>query len=271
MDENTIAQFFRKIHLLIFDSKFLVSQVLTSTLGKILTFFLTLFFLSLVLSSVSRVIKISEFAPNLIYSAVGTMKFENYVLTCPDTLKQIDKWKFNELTALISGVKVPQSFSYSIEISMGSDRLKNPSSPFLHIGKTEFSTNVMSVGWNKILKKPNMTIDENFYKTYFKNPLNRFGIFLAEILIIGLEMLKSIFQIWLSILIYLLFFGKRLKFPEKFKLITITAIPYLIIMPISLFAAKSILFTTDISLLCAVVIAIRAIFQIEKNYGEGIQ
>ena len=272
MGENAIVKFFQKIHLLVFDSKFLASEVFGSTLRKVFMFLGALFIMSLVLSSVSRVIKLNEFAPNLIHSALGTMEFENYVLTSPDTLKIVDGWRLNELITLISGVKMPLSVSYPIEISVGGDTVKTTGGKlFVHVGKTEFSTNVMSrkniqsVGWDKILKTPNIVINEKFYKAYFGNPLNKIGIFLGEILIIGFEMFKSILQIGLSILIYLLFFGKKLKFPEKLKLIMFSLIPYLIIMPVSLFAAKNILFVNNIALICAVIIAIRAIIQSEKG------
>ncbi|MDR0304084.1 MAG: hypothetical protein LBH98_04845 [Chitinispirillales bacterium] len=277
MNDNAVTRFFMKIHLSVFDSGFLASEILVSNLKNVAAFFSICFFLSLVLASVSRVIKISEEAPRLAYSALGTVKFENYVLVYPDTLKQIDSWKLTELGTLVSGVKLPKNVSYPIEVTIGTDSVKNNGKPFLHAGKNEFSTNIMSIlferkpqkiqriGWKKILKNPNVTADENFYKAYFKKVSNKFGFLCTEFVVIGLEMLKSLFHIWLPVLIYLLFFGKRLKFNGKIKLVMFAAIPYLIITPVSLLAAKGILFTTDISLVCAVIITIRALVQIEKN------
>jgi hypothetical protein len=212
----------------------------------------------------------------LIYNAAGGLKFENYVLVSPDKLKIVDGAKINELGVLVSGIKIPSQVSYPIAITIGgTDSIKNAESPFIHIGETAFSTNILpffleknpakiqKASWEKILKTPNITIDENFYEIHFKKISSRINIFWTEFFIIGMEMSGAIFQIWISIFVYLIFFGRKLVFPAKFRLLMLICTPYFIIMPVSLIAAKGILFVTDISLVCAVIITVRAILRID--------
>jgi hypothetical protein len=260
----------------IFDSEFLAREILTSTTRKTAAFFLILFSLSLAVSSTSRVVKICKEAPDLIYSATGTLVFEKYALISPDTLKIIDGTKINRLGTLVSGIKLSQNISYPIDITIGSDKALSAAegkNTFIHIGKNALTTNVLSAlfgyesqktTWDRILKTPNITIDEIFYKNYFSKFSNKIGFWVMGFIVIGIQMFQSILQVWLSIFIYLLFFGKKLRLIEKIRLLMLTFIPYFIIMPVSLFAAKGILFTTDISLLCAVILTIRAIVKVDK-------
>jgi hypothetical protein len=276
MGWNLITLFFKKIHLSVFDSNFLASQALDSTVKKTAQFFMALLLSSLTISALSRAVKICASAPNLIYGAAGVIKFEDYVLIFPDTLKIVEGTKINELGTLVSGIKIPTPVSYPIAITIGgTDSVVSAKSPFMHIGKTAFSTNVLSfffekdpakvqkASWKEILKTPNMTIDENFYVAHFKKFSSKISIFCTEFFVIGLEMSGAVLQIWISIFIYLIFFGRNLDFYAKFRILMLICTPYFIIMPVSLVAAKGILFTTDISLVCAVIITVRAMLRID--------
>jgi len=281
---NLITLFFKKIHMSVFDSNFLASQALDSTVKKTAQFFFALFLASLTISAISRAVRICAAAPNLIYGAAGVIKFEDYVLVFPDTLKNVESAKINELGTLVSGIKIPTTISYPIAITIGeTDSATSAKSPFIHIGKTAFSTNVLSfffeknpakiqrINWKEILKTPNMTIDENFYAAHFKKISSRINVFWTEFFVIGVEMSGAILQIWISIFIYLIFFGRNLDFYAKFRLLMLICTPYFIIMPVSLVAAKGILFTTDISLVCAVIITVRAMLRIDgiREGGEN--
>jgi len=276
MNCNPITLFFKKIHLSVFDSDFLASQALNSTVKKTAQFFLALFLSSLTISALSRAVKICANAPNLIYGAAGVIKFEDYVLVFPDTLKVVESAKINELGTLISGIKIPAPVSYPVAITIGgTDSAVSSVGPFIHIGKTAFLINALSfffeknpakvqkASWKEILKTPNMTIDESFYAAHFKKISSKINIFWTEFFVIGVEMSGAIMQIWISVFIYLIFFGRNLDFYAKFRLLMLICTPYFIIMPVSLVAAKGILFTTDISLVCAVIITVRAMLRID--------
>ena len=276
MGWNLITLFFKKIHLSVFDSNFLASQALDSTVKKTSQFFFALFLSSLTISALSRAVKICAAAPDLIYGAAGVLKFEDYVLIFPDTLKVVEGAKINELGMLVSGIKIPTPKYYPVAITIGgTDSAVSAKSPFIHIGKTAFSTNVLSfffeknpakvqrVIWKEILKTPNMTIDKGFYAAHFKKISSRINVFWTEFFVIGLEMSGAILQIWISVFVYLIFFGRKLDFYAKFRLLMLICTPYFIIMPVSLVAAKGILFSTDISLVCAVIITVRAMLRID--------
>jgi hypothetical protein len=277
MEENKLIQFFNKIHLSVVDAKYLASQALSAAMKPVFLFFLLLFFLSLAISSAFRTAKITKHAPEILASTLGVLKFENYNLVSPDTLIFVDSWRLKELGALISGVKIPQSVAYPIEITIGIDSIKTTQKPFFHIGETAFSTNTLpsflneylDKSWNKILPSPNVIADVDFYKTLFSKVSSKINIFFVIFVFIGIEMFLAISQIWISILIYLLFFGRKLNFYRRLRLLMLATIPYFILMPVSFAAANGIAFTTDIALVAALIMTIRAVTQLDPIPTKG--
>jgi hypothetical protein len=281
MEENVIIRFFKKIHLSIVDSNYLANEVLNTAFKSVFWFFFAVLMLSLSVSAISRSVKISKYAPEAIVSTVGVLQFENYRLISPDSIKQIEGWRLKEVGALVSGIRVPQSVEYPASISVGTDEIDSSKRAFIHIGETAFSSNVLAsifgrnksnnvqqILWTEVLSSPNIIVDEGFYIAQFGKIQNIIGIFFAQQILIGLEFFGAILQIWLSLMIYLLFFGKNLKLPSKFRLLMLATIPYFIIMPISLAAANGILFTTDIALVAALIITIRAVTRIESSIAK---
>jgi len=275
-----MKEFFKKIHLSVVDAKYLVSQASNAKTKSVFLFFLLFFMLSLAISSATRTAKITKQVPDILVSAVGVLKFEDNKLVSPDTIKIIDNWRLKELGTLISGMRVPQAVTYPIQVSIGTDSINTTQNPFVHIGKTAFSTNILSalfsknpdevqsVAWNKILPSKNIVADANFYITQLSNPANKINIFFAGLIIIGIEMTSAILQIWIAILIYLVFFGRNLNIFGRLRLIMLTTIPYFILMPVSLAAANGISFTTDIALVCGLIMTIRAVTQLDLNSAK---
>jgi len=271
MEENAIIKFFREIHLSAVDAKYLASQALNASWKSVFLFFIAVFFISLTISSISRTARITKFAPELLSAAVGILKFDNYKLTSPDTLISVDGWKLKEIGTLITGVKLPKSAAYPIAVTVGTDSIASAKTPFIHVGENAFSTNILSIflrrnpdriqniSWSEILPAANPLVDANYYKTQFSKISNKFKIFVAGFVIIGVGMFEAILHIWVSLLIYLLFFGQKLNFSGRHRLIMLATTPYFILMPVSLTAAKSFDFTTDIALICALIMTIRAV------------
>jgi hypothetical protein len=151
----------------------------------------------------------------------------------------------------------------------------------MHFGESAFSTNILSSMFaNKpeniqtflykdILKTPYATVNAGFYSALLSKPLNIINLFFMQVMITGVQMLSAILQIWISIMIYLIFFGRKLNVPAKFRLLMLITIPYFILLPVSMSAANGILFTTDFALIAALIITIRAITHIELTLVRG--
>lgn len=280
MKENAILQFFKKIHLSVVDARYLASQSLNATTKSVFWFFISFFFISLAISSISRTERITKLAPEAMVSTFGILKFENNSLISPDTLKYVDGWRLKELGALVSGIKIPQSVVYPVEITIGTDSIKTTQNSFIHIGKTAFYTNFLSsyfskneddtqsVLWEKILPSQNLVVDADFYRSEFSKLSNRLNIFFAEVFIIGIEMTSAIMQIWIAILIYLLFFGRMFNFFGRIRLLMLTTVPYFILMPVSIAAANGVVWTTDIALIAGLVMTFRALTTIETPLNK---
>jgi hypothetical protein len=281
MEENKIVQFFKKINRTVVDAQYLASQALSGKTKSVLLFFFSLFLISLAISAIFRSVNITKSAPEILVSAFGVLRFENNKLVSPDTLVSIDGGKINKLGALISGLRVPPSLAYPIKITAGTDSIISAKEPFVHIGESAFSSNVLSllfnkkpseiqyISWNKILPSPNAALNLDFYKEQFSKIPNKISIYSAAFIIIGAEMFSAILQIWISILIYLLFFGRKLKFLGRFRMLMLTAIPYFILMPVSLAAANGFAFTTDIALVGGLIMTFRAVGQLEPKKESG--
>ena len=275
MEENAIIQFFKKIHLTIVDAQHLASRALGAATKSVFLFFMLVFLFSLALSSAVRTIKITQSAPELLVSAAGILKFNSYNMVSPDTLFSVDVWRLKEIGTLISGLSFPQTTAYPIAVSIGTDKVEITQKPFLHVGETALFTNILpdflksdtnsvqKFSWDKILPYPNAVIDVSFYETQFSQMRNKFGIFLTIGVLISIEMFSAMLQIWISILIYLLFFGRKLNIFGRIRLILLTTIPYFILMPVSIMAANGTPFTTDIALVGGLIMTFRAVSKID--------
>jgi hypothetical protein len=283
MEKYAIIEFFKKIHFSVIDDKYLAREILTATTKSVFLFFLLLFAISLSVSAILRTVKITNLVPEKVFGAVGVLKFQDYKLVSSDTLKEVENWRLKEFGTLISGLRIPAAQYYPVRVTVGQDDFIDTEKDFVNVGKTHFSTNILpmflmknadnmiNISWKEIFKESNITVDLNFYKTLVSKPAFKINIFLSQLVIIGcFQMFVSILQIWISLMIYLMFFGRKLNVSAKFRLLSLTTIPYFIIMPVSLFAANVSLFATDISLVCALIITIRAITQIEILLSKGV-
>lgn len=267
-----MKDFFKKINLCVTDANYLATQALNATTKSALGFFFLLFLISMLISAGTRTAKIVKSAPDILVSSVGILEFENYNLITPDTLKQINGRK---IIALISGKNISQTANNPIDITAGIDSIKTSQKPFIHIGKTGFSTNIFSIisqnnasviqniPWTKTLPSPNLIADANFYKKQFSNISTKTQLFIGALIIISVDMISAILQIWIAILIYLLFFGRTLKFAGRLRMLMFATIPYFIVMPISILATNGFAWTTDIALIGGLIMTFRAVTRLD--------
>ncbi|MCL2844726.1 MAG: hypothetical protein FWE23_04650 [Chitinivibrionia bacterium] len=275
--ESAAIEFFRKIHLSIFNRDYLADEVLYSTVKQTLLFFFILFAISVGVSGISRTISVNRNAPNAIFSSVGELRFENNMLVSPDTIKQVEAWRLREFSALITGVRIPTEANQPFSLTVGGDSIPNTDDNFMHLGKSAFSTNMTTfifgdemqvIEWSRILPDPNLRIDNaDFYKKLFLQPVNATTMFfLQSVMLVG-RMFFGIIQIWLALFFYMLFFGKRLNAAARFRLLLLTATPYFIITPLSIFAADGVWFATDIALVAALIMTVRSLNKVDAIHG----
>jgi len=276
MNENVFINFFSKIHLSIVDAKYLAAEALSAKTKSVLFFFISLLLLSLTISAVARSAKIIKFAPDILVSTLGVLKFQNYNLISPDSLISVEGWKIKELNELVSGAKIAPTVNYPILLSIGTDSVSAAQNPFIHIGRTYFTTNIVSaifrgnpsvvqnVLWEKLLPAPNAVLDADFYRAQFSQIQNKISTFFAAFAILCADIFSAVLQIWISILIYLIFFGKKLRVAGRFRMLMLATIPYFILLPISIFAANGIAFTTDIALIGGLIMTFRATGRINE-------
>ena len=276
-NENAIVEFFKKIHLSIFNRDYLVDEVLYGTVKQSLLFFIILFALSLGVSSILRTITITQKAPDILFSAIGELKFENNTLISPDTTKHIDAWRVREFSALMTGVRIPTDAASPFAFSVGGDFF-DTNDNFVHFGKSAFSSNVMAqifggetqvTEWSKILTNPNLKMDKAAsYRTILTQPLSLMSLFFLQNVMLGGGTLFGILQIWLALFFYMLFFGKRLNAAARFRLLLLTATPYFIIATISIFAADGVWFATDLALVAALIMTVRCLNKVDIIHGD---
>jgi len=270
--ENAAVEFFRKIHLTVFNRDYFVDNVLHSFLKPTLSFFLTLFALSLVISAIARTVTVSQKAPTMLSSLTGELSFQDHALVSPDTLRQVEQWRIRELSSLVTGViNIPNETQIFL-LSIGGDSIPNKATPFIHLGKSAFSTNVASflsgneiqtLEWSRILQNPNMKTDAEFYRAALAQPATAATLFFVQVFVLSGRMGFGVVQIWIALLVYMIFFGRKLNAPAKFRLLLLASTPYFIFALISIFAADGVWFATDLALVAALIITVRGLNKVD--------